>query len=381
MAHLFISYARHDRPRIEKLSAALEAAGHSVWWDRHIRGGAAFAKDIEAQLGKADAIIVAWSSNANESDWVKDEAVFARDKGKLIPICLTDCEAPIGFRQYQSVDFQHWRGDEDGAPLRALLDAIAEMTGGEAPALADPPSFFRKLTTKPIYMVAIAAPVLLLAAIAFFMAGPKTGETLASGEAPPATLNVPAADAGVSIAVLPFADMSPEGNQEYFADGLSEELLNVLVRVDGLKVASRTSSFALKDQILSIGEIAERLNVNHVLEGSIRKMDNRVRITAQLIDARDDKHMWSETYDRHLSDIFRIQDEIATAVVDALRDELGISEAEEIVIKPATENLTAYDAYLKARDLYLARGKANVVESMRLFEHAVEIDPDFARGW
>ena len=93
------------------------------------------------------------------------------------------------------------------------------------------------------------------------------------------------------------------------------------------------------------------------------------------------KHIWSETYDRHLSDIFRIQDEIATAVVDALRGELGMTEDEEIVIKPATEKLTAYDAYLKARELYLARGKANVQESLRLFEYAVEIDPNFARGW
>jgi len=380
MAHLFISYSRDDRPVIEKLAAALEQAGHSVWWDRHIRGGAAFAKDIEAQLEKADAIIVAWSSKANVSDWVKDEAVYARDKGKLLPICLTDCEAPIGFRQYQSVDFQGWKGDPVSAPIQNLLAAVADMAGGEAPAPIAAPSFIQKLTSKPAYMTAAAGSVLLLAAVVMFATGQfRSGK--AAEETAIAETSIPPHEDGVSIAVLPFADMSPEGNQEYFADGLSEELLNVLVRIDGLKVASRTSSFALKGQILSIGEIAERLDVNHVLEGSVRKMDNRVRITAQLIDSHDDKHLWSETYDRHLSDIFRIQDEIATAVVDALRAELGIAENEEIVIKPATENLTAYDAYLKARELYLARGKANVVESMRLFEHAVDIDPNFARGW
>ena len=110
-------------------------------------------------------------------------------------------------------------------------------------------------------------------------------------------------------------------------------------------------------------------------------MDNRVRITAQLIDASTDKHLWSDTYDKHLSDIFRIQDEIARAVVDEMSDELGMSQDAKIEIRPATENLTAYEAYLEARELYLARGKANVGRSMELFEHAVELDPDFARGW
>lgn len=381
MAHLFISYSRTDRPVIEKLSAVLEAAGHSVWWDRHIRGGAAFAKDIEAQLQKADAVIVAWSSNANESDWVKDEAVYARDKGKLLPLCLADCEAPIGFRQYQSIDFAKWKSDPTAEPVQNLLNAIAETTGGAAPAPAAPKSIFQKLTSSPVYLGGAAVALLALAAFIVFALSGQGPENLTDEQDIAAADNSSVNSADVSIAVLPFADMSPEGNQEYFADGLSEELLNVLVRVDGLKVASRTSSFALKNEILSISDISERLNVNHVLEGSVRKMGNRVRITAQLIDSHDDKHLWSETYDRHLSDIFRIQDEIATAVVDALRDELGIGEDEEIVIKPATENLTAYDAYLKARELYLARGKANVAESMRLFEHAVEIDPEFARGW
>ena len=384
MAHLFISYARADQPVIEKLAAALEASGHSVWWDRHIRGGASFAKDIEAQLQKADAVIVAWSRAANLSDWVKDEAVYARDKGVLIPICLNHCEAPLGFRQYQTIDFDKWRGGQSAPEMIALLSAVADIAGGARPTTAPAPAGFVETirSDKRIWAGAAAAFVALLAALLFLNSGapppaepPGAPRRQADGAGAAAQGHAP------SIAVLPFADMSPEGNQEYFADGISEELLNVLVRVDGLQVASRTSSFALKGQVLSIGDIAERLNVDHILEGSVRKMNNRVRITAQLIDAETDKHLWSETYDRHLSDIFRIQDEIATAVVDALREELGIGENEEIDIRPATEDLTAYDAYLKARELYLARGKANVAESMRLFEYAVERDPSFARGW
>jgi len=381
MAHLFISYSRADRPFIEKLSGVLEDAGHSVWWDRHIRGGAAFANDIETQLEKSDAVIVIWSSDANKSDWVKDEAVYARDKGKLIPICLADCEAPIGFRQYQTVDFTKWKGDLAAEPVQLVLAAIADKAGGEAPAMTAPApkTIIQKIKTEPPFMAGAAALlVAIVAAVAFF--GLRGDNAPAEDAALASAGPLPRAEE-VSIGVLPFMDMSPEGNQEYFADGLSEELLNVLVRVDGLKVSSRTSSFALKDELLSVGEIAERLKVNYVLEGSVRKMDSRIRITAQLIDARDDRHLWSETYDRHLSDIFRIQDEIATAVVGELRDELGMSEDEEIVIKQATDNLNAYDSYLKAHELYLMRGKANVHESMRLFEQAVELDPDFARGW
>ena len=122
-----------------------------------------------------------------------------------------------------------------------------------------------------------------------------------------------------SIAVLPFADMSPDQDQGYFSDGISEELLNLLVRVDGLKVASRTSSFTYKGSNQSLAEIASELKVDHVLEGSVRKADNRMRITAQLIDARTDRHLWSESFDRELVDIFAIQDEIANAIVSRLK--------------------------------------------------------------
>ncbi len=380
MAHIFISYARADRPTVEKLASALEGAGHSVWWDRHIRGGAAFAKDIESQLQKADAVVVAWSSAANESDWVKDEAVFGRDKGVLVPISLDATEAPLGFRQYQTLEFEKWRGDADAPAVQSLLSAVADLSGADRPAFAPPPSFGARLKSDKRYWAAGAVFLIAVLAGLFLLRGVPTSD-VAAGGGESAERSAAMSASAPSIAVLPFADMSPDGNQEYFADGLSEELLNVLVRVDGLQVASRTSSFALKDQVFSIGEIAQRLNVDHVLEGSVRKMNNRVRITAQLIDAKTDKHLWSETYDRHLSDIFRIQDEIATAVVGALREELGIAEDTPIKIRPATDDLTAYDAYLKARELYLARGKANVAESMRLFERAVELDPRFARGW
>ncbi len=174
--------------------------------------------------------------------------------------------------------------------------------------------------------------------------------------------------------------MSGDKDNEYFSDGISEELLNVLVRVDGLGVASRTSSFGYKGSQLGTAAIASALKVNHLLEGSVRKSGNSVRITAQLIDAVNDRHLWSETYDRELTDIFAIQEEIANSIVNALRDQLGSAQAAApVTVHADTENLEAYQLYLKARELFIAR--KDLPESIRLFERVTQLDPDFARGW
>ena len=210
------------------------------------------------------------------------------------------------------------------------------------------------------------------------------GRMPAAADAPAAVANAQPsqdpAETGASIAVLPFVNMSPDEGNTYFADGISEELLNVLVRVPGLGVASRTSSFGYKGSELGTVAIAQALKVNHVLEGSVRKSGNRVRITAQLIDAVHDRHLWSATYDRELTDIFAIQEEIANAIVGALHDQLGAtSSATAVTVRADTENLEAYQVYLKARELFIAR--RDLPESIRLFEQVTQMDPNFARGW
>ena len=184
-----------------------------------------------------------------------------------------------------------------------------------------------------------------------------------------------------SIAVLPFADMSAAGDQEYFSDGIAEEILNVLVRVNGLHVASRTSSFQFKGREIGIPEIAQTLNVRHVLEGSVRKSGDTLRITAQLIDTATDRHLWSDTYDRPLTaaNIFAIQDEIAQAIVAALSEVMDVAAPAEIVVKPVTDNIAAYELYLQARELYAARVRLDEVEAM--LAQAVEQDPEFADAW
>ena len=194
------------------------------------------------------------------------------------------------------------------------------------------------------------------------------------------TLETPAqkAEQEPSIAVLPFINMSADPEQEYFSDGISEEILNVLVRVKGLKVASRTSSFTYKGENLDIPEIARELKVGNIVEGSVRKSGNRVRITAQLINTSDDRHLWSDTFDRELTDIFAIQDEIANAIVEALKNELNIG-LDAVKVESVTDNLDAYDLYLKARGMFIARQNLDVAN--QLFEQATQLDPGFAVAW
>ena len=185
-----------------------------------------------------------------------------------------------------------------------------------------------------------------------------------------------------SIAVLPFVNMSDDPGNEYFSDGIAEELLNVLVRVEGLRVVSRTSSFAFKGKDIGIPSIAKELNVNHVLEGSVRKAGNKVRVTAQLIDVRTDSHIWSGTYDRELDDIFAIQDEISGQIVQALKIALGAGGQEAMVhAQRPTENLAAYELYLRGRYFWQRRGEDNIRHAIDLFAQATKLDPQFARAW
>jgi TolB-like protein/Tfp pilus assembly protein PilF len=184
-----------------------------------------------------------------------------------------------------------------------------------------------------------------------------------------------------SIAVLPFTNLSDDAGNEYFSDGISEELLNTLTRVTSLRVASRTSSFSFKGSNTAIPEIAAQLNVNHILEGSVRKAGNKVRITAQLIDVESDSHLWSDTYDRELDDIFSIQKEIATNIVAELTQTLSAGEAVATSITPPTANMAAYEIYLQGRYLLALRGSENLEEAARLFEQAVEIDDSFAAAY
>ena len=237
-----------------------------------------------------------------------------------------------------------------------------------------------------ITLVSVVMLVAFLVADWFFVGGEEGGKAVpdpaadspaVTAEATPTPAAPPSpADDRISVAVLPFTNMSPDPDNEYFADGISEELLNVLVDIEGLRVPSRTSSFSFKGVSTDIREIAGALNVEHVLEGSVRKSGSQVRITAQLIDATTDAHLWSETYDRELEDIFVIQDEIAGHIVEALKLTLDLGAN-----APPTADLDSYTLFLQGRELLRQRDVESLLNARQKLEEATDRDPDFADAW
>lgn len=220
---------------------------------------------------------------------------------------------------------------------------------------------------RPKTVVAGAALLLVLLTVVAVLAWRGRGQPVDQAAVP----------AQPSIAVLAFVDMSTEQDQEHFAEGLSEEILNLLAHTDALRVIARTSSFSFKDQNADIATIAQRLAVSHVLEGSVRKSGERVRITAQLIDGSTSAHVWSDTYDRDVHDIFGVQREIATAVADALHVTLGSAGPS----RAETTSTQAYDHYLQGRHLFNRRSGSDLLQAKSHLEQAVQIDPNYGRAW
>ena len=183
-----------------------------------------------------------------------------------------------------------------------------------------------------------------------------------------------------SIAVLPFDDLSPEGDQQYFVEGLSEEIINALTQIPDLKVAARTSTFILAEENANIEMVASALGVANVLEGSVRKSGDQVRITAQLIEAESGFHLWSETFDRELTDIFQVQDEIARAIAAQLQVTLSGEQQTQLVAE-STESTEAYEAYLLGRHFWSQRTPESLQAAVSEFERAIELDPDYAEAY
>ena len=334
MGHIFLSYAREDADAARELAESLGRAGHEVWWDQHIQGGSRFSRAIDQALKDAEAVVVLWSATSVESAWVQDEAAEGRDSGRLVPVLLDTCKPPLGFRQFQSVDMSCWRGGE-GAELSALLDAIG----------------------------ATAAP-----------ARPEATGAVSAKAAPASQF---------SICVLPFVNMSGDPEQEYFSDGITEDIITDLSKVSALLVIARNTAFTFKGKVMDVKEVARALDVTHVLEGSVRKAGDRVRITAQLIDSATGGHVWADRYDRDLTDIFAIQDEISKAIVAALRLKLLPAEKKAIESR-GTESVEAYNLYLMARQQWISGNFGDPRRDegiMRICQQATALDPDYAEAW
>jgi TolB-like protein/Tfp pilus assembly protein PilF len=370
---VFLSYARADEKQAAKLADALQQAGLNVWWDALIEGGAAFAKTIEDALTRCDAVIVVWSATSVVSDWVRDEAAKARDLRKLVPVSLDGTPPPLGFGQYHSIDLTRSRDSADGAEIAAIIRGVTAVTGKEAPAPR--PAAKRRsrspfLTRRSLLAAAGGTAIAAVAGLVAWQRGFFGGHAKATGN---------------SVAVLPFENLSGDPNQNYFSDGLSEEVRATLARNVLLLVMAETSSGKFRDRKDDAVTIASKLGVAYLLDGSVRRSGDLVRVAADLIDGQTGFSRWTRSFDRNMSDIFAVQSEIANAVASALAAQVAAkgeplpAAGQELSASGGTMNVAAYDAYLHGRALYdLSSDEASERAALAQFDAAIAIDPKYA---
>ena len=335
MADVFVSYARSDRARVAPLVAAIAAQGWSVWWDPEITPGQEFDDQIDAEIDAAKAVLVVWTPTSVTSRWVRGEAREAADRGILVPVRFDHARLPMDARAIHTTDLDDWGEDSTSPPAREFLHALGAMIA-RAPTRAVSP---------------------------------------ASAADKPAPL--------FTICVLPFTNISGDSEQEYFSDGITEDVITDLSKVSALAIISRNSAFRYKGTHVDIPKVASELKVSHVLEGSVRKAGGRVRINAQLVDAKTNNHVWAERYDRDSSDIFALQDEISEAIVKALRLRL-LPQEKKAIERRGTDNAQAHNLYLMARQSHVTGQESDARSAeaiVRLCTRIVEIDPNYAQAW
>jgi len=349
---VFLSYATQDADAALRLCQALRGAGIEVWLDRsELRGGDAWDQRIRREIRDCALFIPIISANTQarlegyfRREWklaVARTFDMADDKTFLMPVVIDsthdrDAHVPDKFRELQ------WTSLPGGETPAIFLERLQRLLSPEGHALAPVKAPSRG---HPAYNVHAA---------------------------PAAQVPIPAK----SIAVLPFADMSAEKDQEYFSDGLAEALIDLLTQVRDLRVPARTSSFSFKGKSDDIASIAQKLRVAHVLEGSVRKAGTAIRVTVHLIRADDGYHLWSKTYDRDIEDIFKVQDEIAGIVVEALKAQL--LPAQGVVNSHRTSNIEAYEQYLLGKQFHYYRRGDSSQRGLTALTKALALDPNYA---
>jgi TolB-like protein/tetratricopeptide (TPR) repeat protein len=403
---VFLSYASQDAEAARRIADTFRSAGIEVWFDQsELRGGEAWDRQIRKQIHDCALFIpvISATTQGRLEGYFRREWRLAVDRthdmadGKpfLVPVVIDDtkdpdAEVPDAFRAVQ------WSRLPAGQTPPALVERVCRLLspqGPVSPALARPPGgpapAPQPSAPGPAAPRQTQSALLLIGAIAVIAAGYFALDKLwlskrGAAGTPPSSMTgqagafAPGAIPEKSIAVLPFADMSEKKDQEYFSDGLAEELIDVLTKVPNLRVPARTSSFSFKGRQITIGEIAHALGVTHVLEGSVRKAGGHMRITAQLVRADNGFHLWSQTYDREVRDIFAVQDDIAHAVAEQLRITLLVPGAAAAKQTTSTE---AHNRYLQARYLADRDTPADLDQAVALYQQALKLDPNYALAW
>jgi TolB-like protein len=392
---VFISYASQDAEAARRICEALRTAGIEVWLDQsELRGGDAWDRKIRRQIQDCALFVPVISANSAARpegyfrlEWtLADERTqrISRSKTFIVPVSV-DATAPAAADVPESFARVQWTRLPGGETPPAFTQRIAALLGVASPAAQPAPA----ASASPAMPAAkerpsrlgIAAAAAVLLAVALLSLQPWRMLTDRAHSEPGVTAGataVPAAAPERSVAVLPFTDMSARHDQEYFSDGLAEELIDALTRVPQLRVPARTSSFSFKGKAVTVGEIGRALGVSHVLEGSVRTSGDHMRITAQLVRADDGFHLWSQTYDRDVRDVFAVQDDIARAVADELKLAfLSVGTA----AAGRTTNVEAHNLYLQAQYRVARDTVPDLEQAVQLYEEALRLDPNYAAAW
>jgi len=405
MGAVFISYCSQDAPAAERVCEALRAVGIDVWLDKNeLRGGDAWDAQIKKRIHECALFIpiISAHTNARSEGYFRGEWHLATrrlhnmadDAAFLVPVVVdgtreADARVPEEFFRAQ------WTWLPGGETPPALAERVRQLLGldpapisttkaaaaGGVDRSARSPGSTQASGLPLVRRFAIPLLVLLVVlggGVFWYFEGRSDAPAVKPARSAVSPV-VAVTPNDKSIAVLPFVDMSAEKNQEYMSDGIAEELLNLLAQVSDLKVIARTSSFAFKGQSINIAEIAKKLNVAHVLEGSVRTSGNTLRITAQLIRAADSTHLWSERYDRPMDDIFTVQDEIANSIVQALQVRLAGGEASRR--KGGTPNLEAYKLYLRGTSALNQNTRESLDAAVGYLDQAIKLDPGYGMAW
>jgi TolB-like protein len=384
---IFISYRRADEALARLLHDQLRAEGVEAWYDVHIGAGQDWRVATAKALQASRIFVLLFSQAAAESEDIAKELAAATFSKKLIvPVRIENIQ-PTGAFLYELAS-RNWVNafENTEANLAELARSLAKLVKAgvidesiiafDRNAGAKTPAQKQSWLKRNLLVIAAAVAVVMVAAIAaLYWLYPRPPAAVASLPALPRP-------AGISIAVLPFLNLSSDKDQEFFSDGITEEITAALAKVPGLTVIGRTSAFQFKGENKDMRAIGQALGAKNLIEGSVRKAGNQVRITAQLINAADGTHVWTESYDRKLTDIFAVQEDIATAISGALRVPLGLAQGERLVPNRTT-NIDSYQDYLRARTLLLNCRclETEVTRATTLLEQVVARDPSYAPAW
>ena len=353
--HVFVSYARADEAWAQAVIAALGAAGIPAWWDGLIPGGKTFSAQIADALENARAVVVLWSANSLESDWVKDEASVGREHHTLVPISIDGSSPPLGFRQIQCIKVGAGGPRPSNPGIQKAVAAVADILGEAPPARKSIPVVADRRTA----LIAGGAALLALGGFGIWrlLDGSDSEDN--------------------SVAVLPFENLSGDPAQQYLSDGLSAELRARLARDPAIRVVGQTSSSAVKGA--DSKAIARQLGVSNLLTGNVRVEGEQVRIAIELVDGGNGFSSWSNTFDRPLANLLQLQEEIAGATVRVLVPRLAGPGGESRERSGGTENPAAFDAFLRGKEAFESQsGEASDRSAITLFREALAKDGRYA---